>query len=51
MVGLLSGPALFGLLLVSWASYAAPWSAFAVLAALVAVATLLMGPAIDHVGQ
>ena len=48
VVGLLSGPALFGLLLVSRDSYAAPWSAFAVLAASVAVATLLAGPAIDR---
>jgi len=48
VVGLLSGPALFGLLLVSRDSYVAPWSAFAVLAASVAVATLLAGPAIDH---
>ncbi len=43
-----AGHALFGLLLVSRDSYVAPWSAFAVLAASVAVATLIAGPAIDH---
>jgi hypothetical protein len=37
-----------GLLLISTDSYVAPWSVFAVLAASVAVATLLAGPAIDH---
>ena len=48
VVGLLCGPALFGLLLVARDSYAAPWSAFAVLAAAVAVATWLAGSAIDR---
>ncbi|MGH7340807.1 MAG: hypothetical protein ACREKH_09980 [Candidatus Rokuibacteriota bacterium] len=51
VVGLLTGPALFGLLLVSWDSYAVPWSVFAVLAALVAAAMLFGGPAIDRVRQ
>jgi ACS family hexuronate transporter-like MFS transporter len=48
VVGLLAGPTLFGLLLVSRDSYVAPWAAFAVLAGFVAVATLVAGPAIDH---
>jgi MFS family permease len=51
VVGLLSGPALFGLLLVSRDSYVAPWSAFAVLAAAVAAATLLAGPAMDRAAR
>jgi MFS family permease len=46
VVGLLVGPAAFGLLLVRWDSYAAPWAAFAALSALAAAATLAIGPAI-----
>jgi MFS family permease len=48
VVGLLIGPAVFGLLLEHWDSYAVPWVAFATLATLVAAATLLAGPAIDR---
>jgi sugar phosphate permease len=48
VAGLLVGPAVFGLLLVRWDSYAAPWTVFAGLAILVALATLLAGPAIDR---
>ena len=48
VAGLLVGPAVFGLLLVRWDSYAVPWAVFAALAALVAVATLVAGPAIDR---
>jgi hypothetical protein len=46
VVGLLVGPATFGLLLVRWDSYAAPWAAFAALSAIAAAATLAIGPAI-----
>jgi cyanate permease len=46
---LLAGPAVFGLLLVTFDSYTVSWATFAVLAALVAVAILLTGPAIDRV--
>jgi ACS family hexuronate transporter-like MFS transporter len=48
VAGLLVGPAVFGLLLVRWDSYAVPWAVFAGLAALVTAATLLAGPAIDR---
>jgi hypothetical protein len=48
VVGLLVGPAAFGLLLVHWDSYAVPWAAFAGLSALVTIATILVGPAIDR---
>jgi MFS family permease len=48
VVGLLVGPATFGLLLVRWDSYAAPWAAFAALSALAAAATLMIGPAIER---
>jgi MFS transporter, ACS family, aldohexuronate transporter len=48
VVGLLTGPAAFGLLLVRANSYALPWAVFAGLAALVTVATLVAGPAIDR---
>ncbi len=51
VTGLLAGPTLFGLLLVTWDSYAVPWAAFAVLAALVTVATILAGPAIDRASR
>ena len=46
VIGLLVGPATFGLLLVRWDSYAAPWTAFAALSALAAAATLAIAPAI-----
>jgi len=49
VVGLLAGPAVFGLLLVTFDSYTVSWATFALLAALVAVAILLTGPAIDRV--
>ena len=48
VVGLLIGPATFGLLLEHWDSYTAPWTAFALLAALVTATALLAGPAIDR---
>ena len=48
VVGLLIGPAVFGVLLEHWDSYAVPWVAFASLATLVTAATLLAGPAIDR---
>jgi len=48
VLGLLVGPAAFGLLLVRWDSYAVPWAAFASLSALVTIATILVGPAIDR---
>jgi len=48
VVGLLVGPATFGLLLVRWDSYTAPWTAFAVFSAVVACATLVIRPAIEH---
>ena len=46
VVGLLVGPAAFGLLLVRWDSYAAPWTAFAALSAIAAAASLAIGPAL-----
>jgi MFS family permease len=48
VVGLLVGPAVFGLLLVRWDSYAVPWAVFAALATVVTAATLVAGPAIDR---
>jgi cyanate permease len=48
VTGLLAGPTLFGLLLVTWDSYGVPWAVFAVLAVLVTVAMILTGPAIDR---
>ncbi len=48
VVGLLVGPATFGLLLVRWNSYAVPWAVFAGLATLVTAATVVAGPAIDR---
>ena len=48
VIGLLVGPATFGLLLVRSNSYATSWAVFAGLAALVTAATLLAGPAIDR---
>ena len=48
VVGLLIGPTVFGLLLVRWDTYAAPWTGFASLAALVTLALLAAGAAIDR---
>jgi hypothetical protein len=48
VVGLLIGPTVFGLLLVRWDSYTAPWTGFAALAAIVAVALLWTSAAIDR---
>jgi len=48
VVGLLVGPATFGLLLVRWDSYAAPWTGFAALSALAAAAAVMIGPAIER---
>ena len=48
VVGLLIGPAVFGLLLDHWDSYSVPWGIFAALATLVTAATLLAGPTIDR---
>jgi MFS transporter, ACS family, hexuronate transporter len=48
VVGLLVGPAAFGLLLVRWDSYAAPWTAFAALSALAAGATLVISKALER---
>jgi MFS family permease len=46
VVGLLVGPAAFGLLLVRWDSYAVPWTAFAAISAIAAAVTLAIGPAL-----
>jgi MFS family permease len=48
VVGLLVGPAAFGLLLVRWDSYAAPWTAFAALSAIAAVTALAISAAIER---
>jgi len=48
VVGLLIGPAVFGLLLDHWDSYAVPWMVFTALATLVTAATLLAGPTIER---
>ena len=48
VVGLLVGPATFGLLLVRWNSYTVPWAVFAGLAVLVTTVTVVAGPAIDR---
>jgi MFS family permease len=48
VIGLLVGPATFGLLLVRWNSYAVAWAVFAALASVVTIATLALGPAIDR---
>ena len=48
VVGLLAGPAVFGILLERWDSYAVPWLVFAALSALVTVTLLALGPAIDR---
>ncbi|HEU4438443.1 MAG TPA: MFS transporter [Methylomirabilota bacterium] len=48
VLGLLAGPPLFGLLLERADSYAVAWAVFAALSGLVAVVSLLAGPAIDR---
>jgi MFS transporter, ACS family, hexuronate transporter len=48
VLGLLVGPAVFGLLLEAANSYTAAWAVFAALSALVAVVALVAGPAIDR---
>ncbi len=48
VVGLLTGPPVFGLLLERWDSYAAAWAAFAALSALVTITVIAAGPSIDR---
>ena len=48
VVGLLIGPTVFGLLLVSADSYRVAWAAFAAIATLVTLSAVLAGPAIDR---
>ncbi|MGH7349492.1 MAG: MFS transporter, partial [Candidatus Rokuibacteriota bacterium] len=48
VLGLLIGPPIFGLLLEGFDSYAVAWAVFAALSALVAVVSVLAGPAIDR---
>jgi MFS transporter, ACS family, hexuronate transporter len=48
VVGLLIGPGVFGLLLVSADSYRAAWALFAGIATLVTLTAVLAGPAIDR---
>jgi MFS family permease len=48
VLGLLTGPPIFGLLLERGNSYAPAWAAFAALSGLVALVSLLAGPAIDR---
>jgi len=48
VLGLLVGPPVFGLLLEGFDSYAAAWAVFAALSGLVALISLLAGPAIDR---
>ena len=48
VLGLLVGPPLFGLLLEGFDSYAVAWAVFAVLSGLVALISLVAGPAIDR---
>jgi len=48
VLGLLVGPPIFGLLLEGFDSYAVSWAVFAVLSGLVAIISLLAGPAIDR---
>ena len=48
VLGLLVGPPVFGLLLEGFDSYAVAWAVFAVLSGLVAIVSLLAGPAIDR---
>lgn len=51
VLGLLVGPPVFGLLLEGFDSYAAAWAVFATLSGLVALISLLAGPAIDRESQ
>ena len=48
VLGLLVGPPIFGLLLEGSDSYAVVWAVFAALSGLVAIVSLLAGPAIDR---
>ncbi len=48
VLGLLVGPPVFGLLLEGFDSYAGAWAVFAALSGLVALVSLLAGPAIDR---
>ena len=48
VVGLLIGPTAFGLLLVSSDSYEVAWAAFAGIASLVTIASLVAGPSMDQ---
>lgn len=48
VLGLLVGPPIFGLLLEGFDSYAIAWAVFAVLSGLVALISLVFGPAIDR---
>jgi MFS family permease len=51
VLGLLVGPPTFGLLLERADSYAVAWAVFAALSGLVAIVSLLAGPAIDRESQ
>jgi len=51
VVGLLAGPPIFGLLLEATDSYAVAWAVFAALSGLVAIVSLVAGPAIDRESQ
>jgi len=51
VLGLLVGPPVFGLLLEGFDSYATAWAVFAALSGLVALISLLAGPAIDRESQ
>ena len=48
VLGLLVGPPVFGLLLEGSDSYAVAWAVFAALSGLVAIVSLVAGPAIDR---
>jgi MFS family permease len=48
VLGLLVGPPIFGLLLEGFDSYAVAWAVYAALSGLVALVSLLAGPAIDR---
>ena len=48
VLGLLVGPLIFGLLFEGFDSYAVAWAVFVVLSGLVAIISLLAGPAIDR---
>lgn len=51
VLGLLVGPPVFGLLLEGFDSYAVAWAVFAALSGIVALISLLAGPAIDRESQ